>query len=54
LQRGDAHAVLGEVLELAGKTDDARRSYERAIEFFDLKGSVVDADKIRRRLAVVA
>jgi tetratricopeptide (TPR) repeat protein len=51
VQRGDAHAVLGEVLEVAGKTDEARGSYARAIAFFDLKGAVVDADRIRRRLS---
>jgi Flp pilus assembly protein TadD len=51
LHRGEAFAVLGEVLELAGRRDEARAVYERAIEAFELKGSLPDLDATRQRIA---
>jgi tetratricopeptide (TPR) repeat protein len=50
-QRGEAAGALGEVLELAGRRDEARAAYEQAVELFERKGSVPDADSMRRRLA---
>jgi class 3 adenylate cyclase/tetratricopeptide (TPR) repeat protein len=54
LQRAEAARGLGEVLELAGRTDEARAAYEQAIEFFERKGVVPDAEAMRRRLADLA
>jgi class 3 adenylate cyclase/tetratricopeptide (TPR) repeat protein len=51
VQRGEARAVLAEVLELAGRPEEARRANEQAVEYFELKGSVADAERIRRRLS---
>ena len=49
--RGAAHRDLATVLELVGKPDEARASFERALELYERKGSVVMADRIRLRLA---
>jgi class 3 adenylate cyclase/tetratricopeptide (TPR) repeat protein len=54
LQQGQALAVLAEVLEQAGRRDEAGAVYEQALERFELKGSVVDAEAIRQRLGAVA
>jgi class 3 adenylate cyclase/tetratricopeptide (TPR) repeat protein len=53
LQRGQAWAVLAEVLELGGRTDEARTSYDQALEQFELKGSVADAEETRRQIAAL-
>ena len=53
VQRGAAAAALGEVLELAGRPDEARAAYEQAVESFERKGSVPDAEAIRGRLAAI-
>jgi class 3 adenylate cyclase/tetratricopeptide (TPR) repeat protein len=54
LQRAEAARAFGEVLELAGRTDEAQAAYEQAIEFFERKGVVPDAEAMRRRLADLA
>ena len=36
------------------RTDEARAAYEQAIEFFERKGVVPDAEAMRRRLADLA
>jgi class 3 adenylate cyclase/tetratricopeptide (TPR) repeat protein len=54
LHQGQALAVLAEVLEQAGRRDEANAAYEQALERFELKGSVVDAEAIRQRLGAVA
>ena len=54
LHQGQALAVLAEVLEQAGRCDEASAVYEEALERFELKGSVVDAEAIRRRLGSIA
>jgi class 3 adenylate cyclase/tetratricopeptide (TPR) repeat protein len=54
LHQGQALAVLAEVLERAGRLDESKAAYEQALERFELKGSVVDADSVRRRLGVHA
>jgi class 3 adenylate cyclase/predicted ATPase len=52
LHQGQALAVLAEVLELAGRNDEARATYEQALERFELKGSIPDADEMRQHLRV--
>ncbi|MDX6401808.1 MAG: hypothetical protein QOF27_2414 [Gaiellaceae bacterium] len=54
LHRGQAVSVLAEVLEHAGRTDDARAYYEEAIQLFERKESLPDAEATRRRLADLA
>jgi class 3 adenylate cyclase/tetratricopeptide (TPR) repeat protein len=53
LHRGDAFTALGEVLELAGRRDEARAVYEQAIEAFELKGSLPDLEATRQRIAAL-
>jgi class 3 adenylate cyclase/tetratricopeptide (TPR) repeat protein len=53
LHRGQALSSLGEVLELAGRADDAGAAYERALEEFGRKGAIVDAEATRRRIAAL-
>ena len=50
LHRGQALSALGEVLELAGRVDDARACYEQAVEAFQRKGVLPDAEVARRRV----
>ena len=45
-----AYADLGEVLELAGKHDDAAAAREEALERYERKGNVVRAQCVRTRL----
>jgi len=54
LHRGEAFTALGEVLELAGRGDEARAVYEQAIEAFERKGSLADVEATRRRLEQLA
>jgi Flp pilus assembly protein TadD len=51
MQRGEAARALGEVMELAGRTDEARAAYEWAVECFERKGMFPDAVEVRDRLA---
>jgi len=53
LHRGEAFTALGEVLELAGRKDEARAVYEQAIEAFELKGSLPDLEATRQRIAAL-
>jgi tetratricopeptide (TPR) repeat protein len=53
LHRAEAVEALAEVLELAGRNDEARAAYEQALEFCDRKGAVPDAEAIRRRSAAL-
>ena len=53
LHRGEAFTALGEVLELAGRKDEARAAYEKATEAFELKGSLPDLQATRRRIAAL-
>jgi class 3 adenylate cyclase/tetratricopeptide (TPR) repeat protein len=50
LQHGGAAAALAEVLELAGRDEEARTYYERARASFERKGSLPDVEAMRRRL----
>jgi class 3 adenylate cyclase/tetratricopeptide (TPR) repeat protein len=54
LQRAEAVQALGEVLELAGRTEEARATYERAVELFARKGIIPDAEAARRRVEALA
>jgi class 3 adenylate cyclase/tetratricopeptide (TPR) repeat protein len=54
LQRAEAVQALGEVLELAGRTEEARAAYERAVELFARKGIIPDAEAARRRVEALA
>ena len=50
-QRGQASAALGEVLELSGRGDEARATYEQALVRFEQKDDSPDAERIKARLA---
>lgn len=54
LHRGQAQSALGEVLELAGRVDQARASYEQAVDAFERKGVLPDAEAARQRLEQLA
>jgi tetratricopeptide (TPR) repeat protein len=49
--RADCQADLAEVLQLAGKADDASVALGEALALYEQKGSVVMAERIRARLA---
>ncbi len=53
LHRGEAFAALGEVLELAGRANEARVVYEQAVEAFELKGSLPDTEATHQRIAAL-
>jgi tetratricopeptide (TPR) repeat protein len=48
--KGDAWADLAEVLELAGKQDEANAALEQALALYERKGNVVSAERVRARL----
>ena len=50
LARADAHADLAEVLELAGRSEEAAAAFRRAIELHELKGNLLAAQRARNRL----
>ena len=50
----DAYLDLGEVLELAGRYDEAREAYETARGHAELKGGVVPLQNVLRRLDTLA
>jgi len=54
LHRGQAQSALGEVLELAGRVDQACASYEQAVDAFERKGVLPDAEAARQRLKQLA
>lgn len=54
MQRGEAAMVVGEVMELSSRTDEAQAAYERAVQSFERKGMVPDSQAARRRLAALA
>jgi tetratricopeptide (TPR) repeat protein len=52
--KGEAFEDLAEVLDLAGKPGEARAAREQALELFELKESVVAAERVRARLGATA
>ena len=51
--RADALLDLGEVYELAGRADDARRATADALDVYEQKGVVPMIDRVRSRLAAL-
>jgi class 3 adenylate cyclase/tetratricopeptide (TPR) repeat protein len=51
--QGDARHDLAEVLELAGRRDDAAAALNEALELCERKGAVVSAQRVRERLAAL-
>jgi len=49
--RGDEYKDLAEVLGIAGKRDEALAALQRALELYEGKGNVPDAERARARLA---
>jgi class 3 adenylate cyclase/tetratricopeptide (TPR) repeat protein len=49
-QRGEAASALGEVLELGGRTDEARAAYEQARSYWERKQALADLQTLQRRL----
>jgi tetratricopeptide (TPR) repeat protein len=54
IAHADASAALGEVHELAGRKEEARSFYERALGSFERKGSLPDIEATRQRIAACA
>jgi class 3 adenylate cyclase/tetratricopeptide (TPR) repeat protein len=50
---GDAYMDLAEVLEVAGKQDEARTALEQALTLYERKGNLVMAERTRTRLAAL-
>jgi class 3 adenylate cyclase/tetratricopeptide (TPR) repeat protein len=53
IAQGDALRDLGEVLELAGRPDEAAAALRDALERYDRKGALVPAEQVRKRLAAL-
>ena len=51
--QGDVHADFGEVLLLDGKTGEAARALQQALERYERKGNLVSAQRTRDRLAAL-
>jgi tetratricopeptide (TPR) repeat protein len=49
--RAEALRDLAEVLQHAGKSDEARQALDRALELFEQKGNIVSAARVNRALA---
>jgi tetratricopeptide (TPR) repeat protein len=50
--QGDARCDLAEVLELAGRREEATAALNEALERYERKGALVLAQRVRERLAV--
>jgi tetratricopeptide (TPR) repeat protein len=50
VDRADARAALAEVLELAGRFDEAAEAARDALELYEAKGNVLQAGHARTRL----
>ena len=53
ISKGQAYEALGETLGLVEKIDEARTAYEQALELYERKGSIADADRISAQLAAL-
>jgi tetratricopeptide (TPR) repeat protein len=49
--RAEALADLGEVLQLAGRSQESRAALEEAVELYEAKGHLVGAERLRELLA---
>jgi class 3 adenylate cyclase/tetratricopeptide (TPR) repeat protein len=54
LVQGDARQDLAEVLELAGRREDATAALREALERYERKGALVQVERVRERLAALA
>ena len=52
--KGAAFEELGEVLDLVGKSDEARAAREQALELYTQKECAAVAARVRERLAATA
>jgi tetratricopeptide (TPR) repeat protein len=52
--QGEAAMALGDVLQLAGKRDEAMAAFDRAADIWDRKGYVVMSERARRASAEIA
>jgi tetratricopeptide (TPR) repeat protein len=53
LFQGDARQDLAEVLELAGRSEDATAALREALERYERKGALVQVERVRERLAAL-
>jgi class 3 adenylate cyclase/tetratricopeptide (TPR) repeat protein len=53
LVQGDARQDLAEVLELAGRREDATAALREALERYERKGALVQVERVRGRLAAL-
>jgi tetratricopeptide (TPR) repeat protein len=53
LVQGDARQDLAEVLELAGRREDATAALREALERYERKGALVQVERVRERLAAL-
>jgi class 3 adenylate cyclase/tetratricopeptide (TPR) repeat protein len=53
VSQGDTRRDLAEVLELAGRRDEAAAALREALERYERKGALVPAERVRERLAAV-
>jgi class 3 adenylate cyclase/tetratricopeptide (TPR) repeat protein len=53
-QRGEAAAALAEILELGGRTHEARAAYEQARSYLERKQALADLQALQRRLDALA
>jgi Flp pilus assembly protein TadD len=53
VSQGDVRLDLAEVLELAGRRDDATAALREALERYERKGALVPAQRARERLAAL-
>jgi class 3 adenylate cyclase/tetratricopeptide (TPR) repeat protein len=54
VSQGDARRDLAEVLELAGRREEAAAALYEALERYERKGALVPAQRVRERLAALA
>jgi tetratricopeptide (TPR) repeat protein len=53
LVQGDARQDLAEVLELAGRREDATAALREALERYERKGALVQVERVREQLSAL-
>jgi len=53
ISQADTYADVAEVLALRGRHEDARQALKQALDRYERKGSVLMAERVRRRLAEI-